>query len=93
MNRFAEPSERQVVAARIDPATADVFFIYAQTLDPYGEEPDLPEEMRQVGREFFAADPGEGVAVWWGDLPTTTRVALEAKRRTADAEGWRELLG
>jgi hypothetical protein len=65
MTRFAEPSDRQAIGERIAPATADVFFIYAQTLDPYGDDPHLPAELQQMGREFFTVDPGEDVAVWW----------------------------
>ena len=39
---------RQAVGLQIDPETADVEWIYAQTLDPYGDDPDLPEEYQQV---------------------------------------------
>ena len=35
---------RRAVGLQIDPETAEVESIYAQTLDPYGDEPDLPEE-------------------------------------------------
>jgi hypothetical protein len=89
--RYASPDERTEVGRRIDPETAQVFFIYALTLDPYGDGPELPEEYRQGGREFFAVNPDEGVAVWLGDLPTKTREALAAKRDVADREGWRVL--
>lgn len=92
-SRFAHPSERTQVADRIDPDTAEVFFIYAQTLDPYGDDPDLPEELQQVGRQFFAVDPSEGLAVSFYDLSAETRDALEVKRGDADAEGWRAILG
>jgi hypothetical protein len=90
--RFAQPAEREQVGRRIDPATAHVFFLYAQTLDPYGDHPDLPEELQQIGREYFAVDPTEGVAVWLADLPEETQDALEDKRRLASREGWRRLL-
>lgn len=69
-----------------------MFFIYAQTLDPYGDDPDLPEELQQLGREYFAVDPSEGVAVSLRDLPEATRTALEEKRRLAEREAWRRLL-
>jgi hypothetical protein len=42
---------RQAVGLHIDPETAEVDCIYAQTLDPYGDFPNLPEEYQQVGRE------------------------------------------
>ena len=90
--RYAEPHERRDIARRIDPETALVFFIYAQTLDPYGDDPELPEEYHSVGREFFAVDPDEGVAVWYYDLPAETQEALTAKRETANRQGWERLL-
>jgi hypothetical protein len=76
---------------RIDPVTAIVWFEYAQVLDPYGDEPDLPDEAFCVGREWFAADPDERFAVHFSDLPQATRDQLEEKRRAADREGWRAL--
>jgi hypothetical protein len=90
--RVARPDEREQVGRRIDPSTARVFFLYAQTMDPYGDNPDLPEELQQVGREYFAVDPTEGIAVALHDLPEETRQALADKRRLADREGWRRLL-
>jgi hypothetical protein len=89
--RFARPEERQQVGLRIDPATARVFFVYAQTLDPYGDYPDLPEELYQVGREYFAVDPTEGIAVLVSDLPEATQAALDYKRRLAERDGWRRV--
>jgi hypothetical protein len=67
---------RTEAGLQIDPKTAEVFWRYAQTLDPYGVDPDLPEEYRQVGREYFARSPGSDVWVWFGDLPEATRNAL-----------------
>jgi hypothetical protein len=52
----------------IEPATAEVTWVYAQTLDPYGVHSPLPEEYQQVGREYFARSPGENIWVWFGDL-------------------------
>jgi hypothetical protein len=76
---------------RINAETAVVFFVYAQTMDPYGDEPDLPPELQQVGRVFFAVDPADGIAVSFRDLPKDTHEALTEKRRTVDAEGWGRL--
>jgi hypothetical protein len=90
--RFAQPAEREQVGRRIDPATAHVFFVYAQIADPYGEYHDLSEEEYCVGRVFFAVDPTEGIAVALYDLPEETRQALADKERLADREGWRRLL-
>jgi hypothetical protein len=89
--RFARPEERDSIARSIDPSTANVFFIYAQTLDPYGDHPDLPDELHQVGREFFAVDPRNGIAVLLYQLPAEKQEALEGKRAAADREGWRRI--
>jgi hypothetical protein len=67
---------RSEAGIRIDPETADVMCIHAQTLDPYGVYRDLPEEQRQLGREYFACSPGSDIWVWFGDLPDETREKL-----------------
>lgn len=67
---------RKEAALKIDPATAEVDWAYEQTLDPYGVDPDLPKELQQVGREFFARSPGSDVWVSFDDLPAETREAL-----------------
>jgi hypothetical protein len=89
--RCALPGEREEVARRINPETANVFFIYGEVLDPYGDG-GLPEEASCVGRMFFAADPGDGVAVSFYDLPEVTREALDGKWQKANREGWKRLL-
>lgn len=89
--RYAQRDKRAAVGARIDPATAEVWFDYAQVLDPYGVL-ELAPELDCVGREWFAADPVERIAVHFKDLPLATRDALEEKRRAADREGWAEVL-
>jgi hypothetical protein len=71
----------QVAELKIDPETAAVDWIYAQTLDPYGVYTDLPEECWQVGREYFARSPGSDIWVWFGDLPEATRDALWEKHK------------
>jgi hypothetical protein len=73
---------QKVEGLKIDPATAEVTWTYARTLDPYGIFDDLPEECQQVGREYFARAPGSDNWVNFGDLPEGTREALwKAKRR------------
>ena len=67
---------RKEAGLKIDPETADVFWKYALTLDPYGVYPELPEECRQVGREYFARSPGSNIWVLFDDLPDATRTAL-----------------
>lgn len=59
---------RKDAGLKIDAETAEVTWTYAQTLDPYGVDPDLPEELRQVGRAYFARSPGSEIWVWFGDL-------------------------
>jgi hypothetical protein len=46
---------RKEEGRKIDPATAEVDWEYAQTSDPYGVKPDLPEELQQVGRAYFCS--------------------------------------
>lgn len=88
--RYARPEERRAVGARVDPSTAEVWFVYGEVIDPYCEFELSPEE-QCIGREWFAADPVERVAVHFYDLPAATRDALEGKRRTADREGWEHI--
>ena len=60
---------RKEAALGIDPETAEVFWHFALTLDPYGVLTDIPEEWRQIGRAYFARAPGSDIWVWFGDLP------------------------
>ena len=70
---------RKEAGLKIDPETAEVTWRYAETLDPYGIGPDLPKELRQIGRSYFARDPGSDVWVSFYDLPDATRDALWKK--------------
>jgi hypothetical protein len=67
---------RKQAGLQIDPANAEVEWWYVQTLDPYGDDPDLPEEFQQVERGYFARSPGSDVWVHFYDLPQSTRDAL-----------------
>jgi hypothetical protein len=69
---------RREAGLMIDPETAEVEWNYAQTLDPYGTE-QLPEDLQQVGREYFARAPGSDIWVHFHDLPRETRDALWMK--------------
>jgi hypothetical protein len=82
---------RRSAGRHIKVDTAEVWFEYGQTLDPYGEH-DLPDELRQVGRNFFAMDPVERIPVLFGDLDEELRRALEAKRAEIDREGWTKIV-
>jgi hypothetical protein len=70
---------RKEAGLKIDPATAEVCWIYAQTLDPYGLGLDIPEEYQQIGREYFARSPGTDIWVLFRDLPDETEKALWAR--------------
>ena len=85
--RMAVPEERRAIGARINPETAEVWFAYGETLDPYGDD-DLPDELQQTGREWFTCDPVERVSVHFSDLPVATREALAGKRAEEDRKGW-----
>ena len=63
-------------ALRIDAETAEVYWKYAQVLDPYGVDPDVPPEYQQIGRAYFARNQGSEIWVWFGDLPKQTRDQL-----------------
>ena len=67
---------RKEAGLKLDPETAEVEWCYAQTLDPYGVDPDLPEQCQQIGREYFARSPASDVWVNFRDLPKTIRDAL-----------------
>ena len=72
---------RKEAGLKIDPETAEVYWTYGQTLDPYGvcDEWELPEEFRQIGRAHFARNPGGEVWVYFGDLPDSVKERLRMK--------------
>jgi hypothetical protein len=73
---------RKAEAAKIDPAVAEVTWVYAQILDPYGVyEP--PKEDDQIGREYFACNPGSEIWVHFDDLPDPIRDRLWKTHRAA----------
>jgi len=75
---------RKEAAREIDPETALVWWDYRQVCDPYGVDPDLPEECQCIGREYFARSPGSAVWVWFGDLPEATHDRLWARIRAGE---------
>lgn len=72
---------RKQAALQIDLETAEVDWSHEWDGDPYRVGPEIPEEDRQVGREYYARSPGSDVWVWFGDLPTTTQDALWKKHK------------
>ena len=75
-------ARRKAAGLQIDPETAEVEWICAQVLDPYGDNPNLPEECQQGGREYFARSPGSDLWIWFGDLPDATRNSLWEKHKS-----------
>ena len=73
---------RKEEGLKIDPSTAEVSWCYAQVLDPYGVDAELPEECQCVGRAYFARRPDSEVWVWFGDLPAKSRDALWERHKS-----------
>ena len=73
---------RKQEGLRIDPATAEVDWCYAQVVDPYDVYPELHDEWDCVGRAYFARRPGSDVWVVFGDLPEKTRDALWERHKS-----------
>jgi hypothetical protein len=67
---------RREAGKAIDPETAEVWWMFAYTLDPYDLGLDLPKEEQQVGREYFARVPGSDIWVLFDDLPVATGKTL-----------------
>ena len=70
---------RKLAVLAINPETAEVAWVYGITLDVYGVHPDLPEELQQVGREYFARSPGSEIWASFRNLPEATREMLWQK--------------
>jgi hypothetical protein len=75
-------ADRKAAGLKIDPATAEVEWEYANCSDPYGLDPFPPPYEYNVGRVYFARAPG-GDWVALGDLPEATLAALNGRRRAA----------
>jgi hypothetical protein len=73
---------RKEAGLRIDPETAEARWEHGQVCDPYGVDPNLPEEYQCIGRNYFARSPGSNVWVSFYDLPEVTRVALWKKHQS-----------
>jgi len=68
-------ASRAADGLKIEPATSEVDWAWAQVLDPYGIHTLCPEE-QCVGRMYYAISPESGMRVWFGDLPAATRKTL-----------------
>jgi hypothetical protein len=63
---------RKEAGQKLDPKTADVMYVHAQVLDPYGVCPDFPDELYCLGRAYFARSAGSDIWVSFDDLPGAT---------------------
>ena len=60
---------RKEAAKAINPATARVFWEHGYIVDPYRILPDLTDEEKCIGRNYFARAPLSEVYVSFHDLP------------------------
>jgi len=73
-------AECKEAGARLDPATAEVYWKFAEVLDPYGLlGDDLDPGERCAGRQYFARGPGSDLWISFYDLPKKTVSALWAR--------------
>jgi hypothetical protein len=70
--------ERKEAGMRIDPSTANIWWLYRLLLDPYDDGINPPSAA--VGVTWFAMDPVERIPVYVGDLPHETQRLIDAKR-------------
>ena len=69
---------------KINPATAEIYWEWGCGLDAYGINPDLAEEARCIGREYFARAPERDYG--WGFVsrsPLSNSVGASRKARSA----------
>jgi hypothetical protein len=75
---------RKAAGLKIDPNTAEVYWEYAQVMDPYGVFPERAKEQDCVGRVYFARSPESDVWVCFHDLPEATQTALCARAQKGE---------
>jgi hypothetical protein len=80
--------ERRRDGLLIDPETAEVDWSYSQIMDPYGLDPDLPGELQQIGRQYFARRPGTKIWVEYGDLLSDVRLKLAEREDETSDDVW-----
>lgn len=72
---------RKEEGLKIDPATAEVMWDFAEAYDPYGLYPDPAGGYCCLGRTYFARSPGSDIWVWFGDLPDEAKEKFSQMRR------------
>jgi hypothetical protein len=74
-------AEAKAEAQKIDAETAEVTWDWREFFDPYCIYSRPSEFHFQVGREYFARNPGSDVWVHFADLPAEMRLKLRHKRK------------
>jgi hypothetical protein len=69
-------ASREEAGRAIDPETCEFRCWYALDVDPYGADPDVPEEWQTIGKNCFVRSPWSRGWVHDYDLPDATRRAL-----------------
>ncbi len=73
---------RKEEGRKIDPNTAEVWWNWADTSDPYCVYPHPPGEYQCVGRVYFARSPGSDIWVLFSDLPDETERRLWERHKS-----------
>jgi hypothetical protein len=79
-------ANRKAAGQVIDPETCEVAIWSAQTLDPYGVEPDLLPEERQIGSYYFVRSAESDGWVCQYDLPEDKVRALYDRIERGDVD-------
>jgi hypothetical protein len=69
-------ASRKEAGRSINIGTCELGRWAAYDCDPYGINPNLPEEMQQIGTNRFVRSPESRGWVWEGDLPMATAKAM-----------------
>jgi hypothetical protein len=79
-------ASRKEAGRQIDVETCELGRWHAYDADPYGADPDLPEEMRQLGTNRFVRSPESRGWVCEDDLPPDKVTAMYDRIRREYAE-------
>jgi hypothetical protein len=72
---------RRQAGLLMNPSTAEVTWWYVQDMDPYGIDPELPEQYHCISRGYFARAPKSDIWVCFDDLPKSSHDALWEKHK------------
>ncbi len=73
---------RKQEGRKIDPDTAEVWWDWSDTSDPYRVYPHPPGEVQCVGRVYFACSPGSDIWVSFRDLSDETERQLWERHKS-----------